>query len=55
MNRTALANGQEFHKRRVASAVMFAIHYIPQVDEKTPKAFLELVNINSNFDSITER
>lgn len=55
MNRTALTNGQEFHKRHVASAVMFAIHYIPQVDEKTLEAFLELVNINGNFDNITER
>lgn len=55
MNRTALTTGQEFHKRHVASAVMFAIHHLPQVDEKTLEAFLELVNINGNFGSITDR
>jgi len=47
--------GQEIHKRHVAATVQFAVNHIPQADEATLEKFLELVNVDGSFGSITAR
>jgi hypothetical protein len=44
---------QEIKKLHVEAMVLFAINNIPQVDAGTLKQFLELVNANGSFGSIS--
>ena len=44
---------QEIKKLHVEAMVLFAINNIPQVDAATLKQFLELVNANGSFGSIS--
>jgi hypothetical protein len=52
MNHTNPVN--EIKKLHVEATVMFAISHIPDVDEKTLETFLELVNVNGNFGTISQ-
>ena len=45
--------GPEIQKRHVAATVQFAVNNIPQVDGATLEKFLELVNVDGNYGSIT--
>ena len=45
--------GLEIQKRHLAATVQFAVNHIPQADEATLEKFLELVNVDGNYGSIT--
>lgn len=55
MMRDSISIGQTINKRHIEAAVMFAISHIPQVDATTLEKFLELVNINGNFGSLSDQ
>lgn len=52
MSQTAPVN--EIKKLHVEATVMFAVSHIPNVDERTLETFLELVNVNGNFGTISQ-
>ena len=47
--------GKRIKKRHIEAAVLFAIDHIPQVDPNTLKKFLELIDINGNFGSVSDQ
>lgn len=47
--------GKKIKKRHIEAAVLFAIDHIPQVDSNTLEKFLELIDINGNFGSVSDR
>ena len=48
-------SSQEIKKLHVEAMGMFAVNNIPHVDETTLKQFLELVNCNGSFGSISHQ
>lgn len=53
MSKTATRH--KIQKRYVEATVYFTINHIPQADVSTLEKFLELINTNGNFGSITHQ
>lgn len=47
-------NDSQIKKLHLETTVQFAINHIPSVDQPTLEKYLELVNINGNFGSVSE-
>ena len=53
-----MINSQSEHsidKRHIKAMALFAIEYIPQVDESTLLKLVDLINITGNFNAISDR
>ena len=50
---TNITLNKEVKKLHVETTVKFAINHIPNIDEPTLEKFLDLVNVNGNFGTIT--
>jgi hypothetical protein len=47
--------GKTIKKRHIEAVVLFAIDHIPQIDPDTLEKFLELINANGNFGSVSDQ
>ena len=53
--RDSISAGYTINKRHIEAAVFFAISHVPQIDATTLEKFLELVNINGNFGTLSDQ
>ena len=50
-----IKTGRTIKKRHIEAAVLFAINNIPHIDSTTLEKFVELVDVNGNFGSVSDQ
>lgn len=55
MDNTTTTHARKIDKKHIATAIIFAVKYIPHTDAATLNKFLELVNLTGSFGWITDQ